>query len=80
MRKSGMSVNFHVLGEAAYKEAKEKGWDMGEIPRQNVMNGAATGPAVKPKLCYLLKSTSGYQFSLKSVKGTSRNTSKLVGV
>lgn len=68
VRKSGMSVTFHVVSEAAYKEAKREGWDLAEIPRQTTMNGVA-GPSSKPKLCYLMKSSTGYGFSVKSVKG-----------
>ena len=68
VRKSGMSVTFHVLSEASYKQAKEEGWDLAEIPRQSAMNGVA-GSNTKPKLCYLVKSTAGYGFSLRSVKG-----------
>lgn len=63
-----MSVTFHVISEAAYKEAKREGWDLGEIPRQPTMNGVAS-PGLKPKLCYLMKSSSGYGFSVRSVKG-----------
>lgn len=63
-----MSVTFHVVSEAAYKEAKREGWDLAEIPRQTTMNGVA-GPSSKPKLCYLMKSSTGYGFSVKSVKG-----------
>ncbi|XP_041933783.1 Na(+)/H(+) exchange regulatory cofactor NHE-RF3 isoform X2 [Alosa sapidissima] len=70
VRKSGMSVTFHVLSEAAYKQAKEEGWDLAEIPRQIAVNGVA-GSSSKPKLCYLTKSTAGFGFSLKSVKGQS---------
>lgn len=67
VRKSGMSVTLHVLSEAAYKQAKEEGWELTEIPRQPAMNGFA-GPKPKPKLCYLVKSNNTFGFSLRSVR------------
>nr|XP_055072046.1 Na(+)/H(+) exchange regulatory cofactor NHE-RF3 [Misgurnus anguillicaudatus] len=73
VRKSGMTVTFHVIGEEAYKQAKANGVNLAEpqsstAQNQPTMNGVST-PAPKAKLCYLQKSSSGFGFSLRSVKG-----------
>ncbi|XP_029968415.1 Na(+)/H(+) exchange regulatory cofactor NHE-RF3 [Salarias fasciatus] len=68
VRNSGTSVTFHLLGEAAYKQAKEKGVDLSDSQTTPVVNGEAKH-SPKPKLCYLVKSSSGFGFSLCSVKG-----------
>lgn len=73
VRKSGMSVTLHVLGEEPYKTAKAKGVNLADPQSQSgqsqpTMNGVSA-PAAKAKLCYLQKSSSGFGFSLKSTKG-----------
>lgn len=73
VRKSGMTVTFHVIGEDAYKQAKADGVNLAEPQSQTgqnqpTMNGVSA-PAPKAKLCYLQKSSSGFGFSLKSTKG-----------
>ncbi|XP_070693921.1 Na(+)/H(+) exchange regulatory cofactor NHE-RF3 [Pempheris klunzingeri] len=67
VRNSGSSVAFHILDEASYKRAKAQGVNLSNPQSTTVATGAAK-QALKPKLCYL-KSSSGYGFSLRSVKG-----------
>lgn len=68
VRNSGASVAFHILGEAAYKEAKEQGVSLSQPPHSAAVANGVVKQAPKPKLCYLLNSSSGYNFSLRSVK------------
>ncbi|KAK2905971.1 Na(+)/H(+) exchange regulatory cofactor NHE-RF3 [Channa argus] len=68
VRNSGASVTFHILDEASYKKAKAKGVDLSDSQSTPVANGVVKQPP-KPKLCYLVKSSSGYGFSLRSTKG-----------
>lgn len=68
VKESGASVTFHVLDVASYKQAKTEGVDFSDPHPKPTMNGVA-GEAPKPKLCYLTKSSGGYGFSLRSVKG-----------
>ncbi|CAG5865703.1 unnamed protein product, partial [Menidia menidia] len=68
VRDSGTSVTFHVLDESSYKRAKAQGVNLSDPQSKPVANGMAKG-ALKPKLCYLVKSSSGYEFSLRSVIG-----------
>lgn len=68
VRNSGASVTFHVLDEASYKQAKAQGVNLSEPQSKPVANGAAKH-APKPKLCYMVKSSSGFGFSLRSIKG-----------
>ncbi|XP_041739144.2 Na(+)/H(+) exchange regulatory cofactor NHE-RF3-like [Coregonus clupeaformis] len=71
VKESGVSITFHVLDVASYKQAKTEGVDLSDPhpkPTQPTINGVA-GEAPKPKLCYLAKSSGGYGFSLRSVKG-----------
>lgn len=73
VRNSGVSVAFHILDEASYKQAKAQGVNLCGPQNTPVTNGVAK-PGPKPKLCYLLKSSSesSYGFSLRSVKGELR--------
>ncbi|XP_058249289.1 Na(+)/H(+) exchange regulatory cofactor NHE-RF3 [Hemibagrus wyckioides] len=73
VRKSGLTVTFHVLGDEAYRHAKSNGINLAEpqLPSaqsQPTMNGVSA-PGPKLKLCFLQKSSSGFGFSLKSSKG-----------
>uniref|UniRef100_UPI0037E8E220 Na(+)/H(+) exchange regulatory cofactor NHE-RF3 n=1 Tax=Semicossyphus pulcher TaxID=241346 RepID=UPI0037E8E220 len=68
VRNSGSSVTFHILDEASYNKAKAKGVNLAGPQGKPVVNGAAT-QAEKPKLCYLVKSSLGFGFSLRSVTG-----------
>ncbi|XP_034742037.1 Na(+)/H(+) exchange regulatory cofactor NHE-RF3 [Etheostoma cragini] len=68
VRISGASVTFHILDEASYMLAKAQGLNLSNPQSTPVANGVAK-QALKPKLCYLVKSSSGYGFSLRSVKG-----------
>ncbi|XP_073329231.1 Na(+)/H(+) exchange regulatory cofactor NHE-RF3 [Pagrus major] len=70
VRNGGASVTFHILDEASYKQAKAQGVNLSDPQSKPVVNGVAKH-ALKPKLCYLVKSSSGYGFSLRSVKGQS---------
>lgn len=73
VRKSGMTVTFHVLGEEAYKQAKLNGINLADPQSHTVqvlpsMNGVSS-PSPKLRLCFLQKSSAGYGFSVKSTKG-----------
>ncbi|XP_040004125.1 Na(+)/H(+) exchange regulatory cofactor NHE-RF3 [Xiphias gladius] len=68
VRNSGASVTFHILDEASYKQAKAQGVNLSKPESTTVANGVAK-QAPKPKLCYMVKSSSGYGFSLRSVNG-----------
>lgn len=74
VRSSGASVTFHILDAASYVQAKEKGVNLSNPQSTSVANGVPK-PALKPKLCYLVKSNSDYGFSLRSVKGELRRQS-----
>ncbi|XP_044072311.1 Na(+)/H(+) exchange regulatory cofactor NHE-RF3 [Siniperca chuatsi] len=67
VRNSGPSVTFHILDEASYKQAKAQGVNLSDPQSTPVANGVAK-QAPKPKLSYLVKSSSGFGFSLRSVK------------
>lgn len=73
VKKSRLTVTFHILGDEAYQEAKRNGINLAEpqsysAQSQPTMNGVhAAGP--KLKLCFLQKSKSSFGFSLKSSKG-----------
>ncbi|XP_069569769.1 Na(+)/H(+) exchange regulatory cofactor NHE-RF3 isoform X1 [Brachyistius frenatus] len=68
VRNSGASVVFHILDESSYKEAKAQGVDFSK-PQSTPLSKEVAKQALKPKLCYLVKSSSGFGFSLRSVKG-----------
>ncbi|XP_040913611.1 Na(+)/H(+) exchange regulatory cofactor NHE-RF3 [Toxotes jaculatrix] len=68
VRNSGASVTFHILDEASYKQAKAQGVNFSNPQNTPAANGVAK-QAPKPKLCYLVKSSLGYGFSLRSVNG-----------
>lgn len=68
VRNSGASVTFQILDEASYKQAKAQGVKLSGPQSTPVANGVAKH-APKPKLCYLVKSSPEYGFSLRSVKG-----------
>ncbi|XP_035532554.1 Na(+)/H(+) exchange regulatory cofactor NHE-RF3 [Morone saxatilis] len=68
VRNSGASVTFHILDEASYKQAKAQGENLSGSQSTPVVNGVGKQDP-KPKLCYLVKSSSGFGFSLRSVKG-----------
>ncbi|XP_024142708.1 Na(+)/H(+) exchange regulatory cofactor NHE-RF3 [Oryzias melastigma] len=67
VKSSGTSVTFHIMDETTYKQAKAKGVNLSEPQNKAnvVANGVAKGEQ-KPKLCYLVKSASGFEFSLFS--------------
>ncbi|XP_047457074.1 Na(+)/H(+) exchange regulatory cofactor NHE-RF3 [Mugil cephalus] len=71
VRTSGASVTFHTLDEASYKRAKANGVQLCKI--NTITTPAATNgvskQALKPKLCYLIKSSTGYGFSVRSISG-----------
>lgn len=66
VRRGGTSVTFHILDESAYKRAKSLGVNLSD---PKAAANRVTKETPKPKLCYLVKSSSGYGFSLRSVKG-----------
>ncbi|MCJ8732454.1 hypothetical protein PDJAM_G00211530 [Pangasius djambal] len=73
VKKSGLTVTFHVLGEEVYQQAKRNGINLAEpqsysAQSQPTMNGVPA-PGPKLKLCFLQKSSSGFGFSVKSCKG-----------
>lgn len=68
MRNSGASVTFHILDEASYKQAKAQGVNLLSNKSTPVVNGVDKDDP-KLKLCYLVNSSSGFGFSLRSVKG-----------
>ncbi|XP_061735159.1 Na(+)/H(+) exchange regulatory cofactor NHE-RF3 isoform X1 [Nerophis ophidion] len=68
VRSSGATVIFHILDEASYKQAKNQGVNLGE-PHLTPAVTAVVQQPLKPRLCYLVKSSSGYGFSLRSIKG-----------
>ncbi|XP_074550728.1 Na(+)/H(+) exchange regulatory cofactor NHE-RF3 isoform X2 [Halichoeres trimaculatus] len=67
VRNSGATVTFHVMEEATYKKAKEKGVNMSNASAP-VANGVSK-QTEKPKLCYLVKTSLNYGLSLRTVKG-----------
>ncbi|XP_029314745.1 Na(+)/H(+) exchange regulatory cofactor NHE-RF3 [Cottoperca gobio] len=67
VRNSGPSVTFHILDEASYVQAKAQGVNLSNSQSTPVANGVAK-QALKPKLCYLVKSSTGYGFSVRSNK------------
>ncbi|XP_034550087.1 Na(+)/H(+) exchange regulatory cofactor NHE-RF3 isoform X2 [Notolabrus celidotus] len=67
VRNSGASVTFHILDEASYKKAKSKGVNLSNSQGASVANSVSK-QAEKPKLCYMVKTSSGYGFSLRSAK------------
>ncbi|PWA31298.1 hypothetical protein CCH79_00002666 [Gambusia affinis] len=68
VRNGGASVTFHILDESSYKQAKSLGVNLSDPQLTPVANGATKEPP-KLKLCYLVKSTMGFGFSLRSVRG-----------
>uniref|UniRef100_A0A8C6TGD2 PDZ domain containing 1 n=1 Tax=Neogobius melanostomus TaxID=47308 RepID=A0A8C6TGD2_9GOBI len=68
VKSRGSSVTFHILDEASYNGAKAQGVNLADPNASPVSNGMFNH-APKPKLCYLVKSKSGYGFSLRSVNG-----------
>lgn len=68
VRNSGASVTFHILDESSYKQAKASGVNLSDPKCTPVANGEAK-ESPKPKLCYLVKPSSGFGFSLRSIKG-----------
>lgn len=68
MRNSGVSVTFHILDESSYKQAKTLGVNLSDPQSAPVTNGVDK-ETPKPKLCYLVKSSSGYGFSIRTVTG-----------
>ncbi|XP_056145096.1 Na(+)/H(+) exchange regulatory cofactor NHE-RF3 [Lampris incognitus] len=68
VKESGATVTFHILDETSYKQAKAQKVDLSDLQFRPAANGVA-GPMPKPKLCYLVKSNSGYGFGLRSAVG-----------
>lgn len=67
VRNSGLSVTFHILDEKSYNKAKEQGVNFSDPHTTAVANGAAKQDP-KPKLCYMIKTSSTYGFSVRSDK------------
>ncbi|NXA47404.1 NHRF3 protein, partial [Nothocercus julius] len=81
IKNSGNSVVFFVLDEASYQKARKEGVNLEELGQKVSTeqqqdqqspplkaNGAHTA-APQPRLCYLVKESSGYGFSLKTTEG-----------
>uniref|UniRef100_A0A8C5BS86 PDZ domain-containing protein n=1 Tax=Gadus morhua TaxID=8049 RepID=A0A8C5BS86_GADMO len=74
VKERGVSVTFSVIDAASYERAKTEGVDLSVThPRPPAVAAggvlAALGPAGTPRLCYLVKASAGYGFSLRSVLG-----------
>ncbi|CAL8235867.1 unnamed protein product [Arctogadus glacialis] len=74
VKERGVSVSFSVIDAASYERAKTEGVDLSVThprPPAVVAGGvpAAPGPPGTPRLCYLVKASAGYGFSLRSVLG-----------
>uniref|UniRef100_A0A8C6Z397 PDZ domain containing 1 n=1 Tax=Nothoprocta perdicaria TaxID=30464 RepID=A0A8C6Z397_NOTPE len=81
IKKSGNSVVFFVLDEASYQKARKEGVNLEELgqkvsterlqeqqsPPLKANGDVAAAP--QPRLCYLVKESSGYGFSLKTTEG-----------
>ncbi|XP_028292210.1 Na(+)/H(+) exchange regulatory cofactor NHE-RF3 [Gouania willdenowi] len=65
VRNTGTSVTFHILSESSYKQAKDQGINLSGSQSTLVANGVSKH-AKQPKLCYLVKSSTGYGFSIRS--------------
>ncbi|XP_026000682.1 Na(+)/H(+) exchange regulatory cofactor NHE-RF3 isoform X2 [Astatotilapia calliptera] len=68
VKNSGTSVTFHILDESSYKQAKAQGVNLSNPGSKPVANGVEKH-RLKPKLCYLVKSSSSFGFSIRSVEG-----------
>ncbi|NXA35192.1 NHRF3 protein, partial [Eudromia elegans] len=81
IKKSGNSVVFFVLDEASYQTARKEGVNLEELGQKVSTdqqqeqqspplkaNGVVTSEP-QPRLCYLVKESSGYGFSLKTTEG-----------
>ncbi|KAM9804908.1 Na(+)/H(+) exchange regulatory cofactor NHE-RF3 [Neosynchiropus ocellatus] len=68
VRNSGPTVTFHTLDEASYKRAKAEGVSLLDPQQAPVANGGSKQDP-KLKLCYLVKTSSSFEFSVRSVKG-----------
>ncbi|XP_078077614.1 Na(+)/H(+) exchange regulatory cofactor NHE-RF3 [Mustelus asterias] len=74
IKMSGNSVKLLILDDASYTQAKKQGVNISQLsgttasPVQPVMNGVS-GKTPQPKLCYLVKQTSSFGFSLKTIEG-----------
>ena len=73
VKENGVSVTFHVMDAASYTQAKAEGFDL-SVPHPRPVTNGVGGQTGKPKLCYLVKSTKGYEFSLRSATGEDRKT------
>lgn len=71
VKNSGTSVTFHILDESSYKQAKAQGVNLSNPGSKPVANGVEKH-SPKPKLCYLVKSSSSFGFSIRSVEGKER--------
>ncbi|XP_076015319.1 Na(+)/H(+) exchange regulatory cofactor NHE-RF3 [Genypterus blacodes] len=68
VKESGVSVTFHILDKASYKQAKEQNVELADTHPTPVVNNVSN-KAPELKLCYLIKSGAGFGFSVRSVKG-----------
>ncbi|KAF7658883.1 hypothetical protein LDENG_00005640 [Lucifuga dentata] len=68
VKDSGASITFHILDEDSYKQAKAEGRNLSD-PHATPVAQNRTKQEPKPKLCYLVKSSSGFGFSLRTVRG-----------
>ncbi|KAM9342274.1 Na(+)/H(+) exchange regulatory cofactor NHE-RF3 [Pholidichthys leucotaenia] len=68
VKSSGTSVTFHLLDESSYKQAKAQGVNFADPKRPSAASGVVRQDS-KPKLCYLVRTKSGFGFSLRSVNG-----------
>ncbi|CAN9497647.1 unnamed protein product [Ophioblennius macclurei] len=65
VRTSGATVTFHLLSESSYKQAKENRIDLSDPHSSPVVNGEPK-QSPKPKLCFMVKSSAGFGFSIRS--------------
>lgn len=73
VKEKGDSVAFHVMDATSYNQAKAEGFDLSDRHARPVANGVG-GQTGKPKLCYLVKSSTGFGFSVRSIRGEHRTT------
>ncbi|KGL79296.1 Na(+)/H(+) exchange regulatory cofactor NHE-RF3, partial [Tinamus guttatus] len=81
IKKSGNSVVFFVLDEDSYQKARKEGVNLEELGQKvsteqqqeqqapPLKANGALPAAPQPRLCYLVKESSGYGFSLKTTEG-----------
>ncbi|KAG7256345.1 hypothetical protein CRUP_026623 [Coryphaenoides rupestris] len=68
VKQNGVSVTFHVIDNVLYNRANLEGYDLSDPHPRPVSNGVGAETR-KAKLCYLVKSTGSFGFSIRSLTG-----------